>query len=117
MNSTSVRRVTRTTSVALGVALGFLAAPAFADAPTTWEPTDNGSFLDALLVLVGVPLAIVAVIALLTYLPGMIRSQPSTGALAFQEKPEWFGGPRQGAEAAEQAEPAATETGGASARW
>jgi len=118
MNSTIVRRVTQAGVVTLGLALGSLASPAFADAPTSWDNADNGSALDALLLLVGVPLAIIAVIALLTYLPSMVGSQAGSKTLAFQESPEWFGGPRQGAEAAEQVQPEPTsEKGGASARW
>ena len=86
--------------------------------PTSWEDPVNDSALGALLLLVGVPLVIIAVIALLTYLPSMMRVEVRRQPLAFQERPEWFGGPRQGAEAAADSETAtSTDKGGASARW
>ena len=56
----------------------------------------------------------VAVIALLGYLPSMIRSSRGDNALTFSESSEWFGGPRTGVDQ-EAVEP--QSTGGASARW
>jgi hypothetical protein len=121
-NSSIVRNLTRAAVTTTGVALTLVAAPAVAAPPTSWEVADNDSALDALLLLGGVPLLIIAVIALLTYLPSMMRSRSTGSALAFQEKPEWFGGPRQGvdSEAVVDADPtttSSTDKGGASARW
>lgn len=119
-NSSIVRNLTRAAVVSAGLALTVVATPAVASAPTSWEDPTNDSALQALLLLVGVPLAIIAVIALLTYLPSMIGSKSTGTSLAFQEKPEWFGGPRQGADAAAvtDADPVTTtDKGGASARW
>ena len=113
-----VRNLTRTAVLTAGLALPALASPALAAPPTSWEDPTNDSALQALLLLVGVPLAIIAVIALLTYLPSMMGAKSTGSSLAFQEKPEWFGGPRQGAEAVADSEPAtSTDKGGASARW
>ncbi len=117
-NSPLPRRVLRTSAVTLGLALGSLAAPALASAPDTWEDPDNGSVLGILLFVVGVPILVILVLTLLTYLPTMMRRQSSEPALAFRERPEWFGGPRRGVEAA----PAVSgeqesEKGGAGARW
>jgi hypothetical protein len=92
----------------------------FADAPATWEDPDHGSGLELLLILGGVPLAIILLIALFTYLPSMMRGTSTEPALAFQQKPEWFGGPRRGTDAVDGQPEAATEspsTGGGSARW
>ena len=118
--STIVRNLTRAAVVTAGLALTAMASPAVAAPPTTWEEPQNDSALGALLLLVGVPLVIIAVIALLTYLPSMVGSKSAGSSLAFQERPEWFGGPRQGTEAAAvtDADPGTTTgTGGASARW
>ena len=90
------------------------AAPAWASPPETWTDTDNPGLAQALLTLGGWVLGIIAVIALLSYLPSMIRGGSGDGALTFTEKPEWFGGPRTGVDH-EAEEPQGT--GGASARW
>lgn len=119
-NPSIVRNLTRGAVVTAGLAMGALASPAVAAPPTTWEDPDNGSILDMLLLLVGAPLAVIAVIVLLTYLPSMIGSRSTGSSVAFQEKPEWFGGPRQGTEAAAETttdDRQETDRGGASARW
>lgn len=101
--------------------LGSWAAPAAADPPETWEESSAGGG-ELFLILGGLALAVIAVIALLTYLPSMMRhNQTTEPALAFRERSEWFGGPRQGLEDA--AEPGTSgETrdsarGGGSAHW
>lgn len=117
-NSTLVRNLTRAAVVAGGLGLGALASPAVAAPPMSWEDPDNGSILDALLLLVGVPLAVCLILTLLVYLPSMVRSKPAGTAVAFQDRPEWFGGPRQGAAAAEDdGAGSSMDTGGASARF
>jgi hypothetical protein len=115
------RRLSRTAAVTLGLTLGSLAAPAIAAPPEAWDEPDNGSMLNNLLFLVGVPVLVFLVLALLVYLPSMMRRQSTEPALAFRDRPEWFGGPRKGVSGAT----AASETnqsdsagkGGASARW
>jgi hypothetical protein len=79
--------------------------------------------LMSLLKLIGIPLLIIAVITLLTYLPVIMRggrdSADSTGW--FAEHSEWFGGPRTTPEAVESrasaGEGEVATRGGASARW
>lgn len=118
--SSIVRKLTRAAVVIAGLALVAIASPAAAAPPASWEEPQNDSALAALLLLVGVPLVIIAVIALLTYLPSMVGSKSAGNSLAFQERPEWFGGPRQGAGAAAvtDADPdTTTDKGGASAHW
>ncbi len=110
------RRVTRVSAVLVGLAAGSVAAPAFADAPSAWEPADPVNGLHALLVFVFAPLAAVAAIALLVYLPSLTGRQRAGSSLTFADEPEWFGGPRQGTEALDAA-PAESNQGGASAGW
>lgn len=114
------RRPLRTVAVILGVTLGSLAAPASAAPPEAWPEPDNGSVLDNLLFLVGVPILVFVVLALMVYLPSMMRRQSSEPALAFRDRPEWFGGPRKGVGATavkESDESGPSHKGGASARW
>jgi hypothetical protein len=106
-------------AVPLGLALALVAAPAVAAPPTTWEPDDT-SGLRLLTVIVLIPLAAIAVITLLTYLPSLVRGRSNEPAVAFQRRSEWFGGPRAGADAAvDQASGQGSESGkgGAGARW
>jgi hypothetical protein len=121
MEATAPRRLMRVSAVTAGLSSAFLASPAFAAPPETWQQPDNGPLLGELLLLVGVPVLIALVVALLTYLPSMIRSQSNQPELAFQDRSEWFGGPRKGLDAA-TVDPGPTDQtsssrGGASASW
>ena len=121
-NPAVARRVLRASAVTLGLALGTLAAPALAAPPDTdtWEQSDSGALINDLLFLIGVPVLVFVVLALLVYLPSMVRRQSSEPALAFGERPEWFGGPRKGVDSAagdDGNEERASDKGGASARW
>lgn len=101
-------------------ALLVLAAPtaALADTPESWADAPEVSGFDFLLVLALIPLGLAVVIALLAAVPTIIRGnkgyQPGR---AWHGEPQWFGGPREGADATDTAETADTGTGGASARW
>jgi hypothetical protein len=113
----AARAVVRPLVVLLGLVAGSLAAPALATPPESWEDPDNGSALELLLILGGIPLAIILLLALMVYLPSMMRGQSSEPALAFQERSEWFGGPRKGVEATEQPAGQGEDKGGAGGRW
>jgi len=91
-----------------------LASPVGAQVPENWSDPKPVSFLHALLVLGGIPLALFVLIALLVSLPGWISG--ASTALAAPEN-EWFGGPRTGT--AELADPDAEDSnaGGASVSW
>ena len=115
MRQPIVRHVTRGTTVALGLVLGSLAAPAVAAPPSDWEETPNESALHYLMLFFGFPLAIGAVLFLLVYLPSMTKGRSSEPALAFHKDSEWFGGPRKGLD--ESSQESADNTGGAGARW
>jgi len=114
----AARAVARPFVVLAGLVLGSLAAPALATPPETWEDPDNGSALELLLILGGIPLGIILLLALMVYLPSMMRGQSSEPALAFQERSDWFGGPRKGVQATQdQASGASEDKGGAGGRW
>jgi hypothetical protein len=121
MLSTALLRATRVVVrplvVLVGLALGSLAAPAVATPPESWDNTDNGSALELLLILGGIPLAVILLLALLVYLPSMMRGQSSEPALAFQERSEWFGGPRKGVEGTQESTTQGEDKGGAGGRW
>lgn len=121
MFATALRRaaavVARPGAVLLGLFLGFLATPAAATAPEAWADPDNGSVLENLLILVGIPTAVILLVALLVYLPSMVRGQSSEPALAFQDRSEWFGGPRKGVEATTSASGSDQDKGGVGGRW
>jgi hypothetical protein len=115
---TRARRLARIAVTTGGLVLGSLATPALASPPTDWRNPPDEGFAHYALVLGAIPLAVIALITLLVYLPSMIRGQSSDGSVAFQEHPEWFGGPRRGVEAAAETTPAdRSKQGGASARW
>ena len=120
-SSLSVRRRSRRLAraaaapvVALGlVAVSGLASPASADVPEGWSNPDDVGALHALLLLGGVPLLLFLAIAVLTYLPALIRGEKLAPGAADDQ---WFGGPRQGAKELE-AGATTDETGGARGRW
>jgi hypothetical protein len=103
--------------VALGLAL--LAAPAHAEAGEGWggwtSPPDV-DMLEALLLLVGIPLLLFVLITLAVYLPAMVRGEdvsPTGGGVEDQ----WLGGPRPGARELASGESEPSETGGARGSW
>jgi hypothetical protein len=117
MQPTVVRRSLRALAIVPAFVLAIGAAPAFATPPESWPPTDNGSTLHALLLLVGAPLLLFVGITLLVSLPSMIAGHKYDSALAFRDQPEWFGGPRKGVDAAPDDAGAHQGRGGTSANW
>ena len=115
MSPSPVRRLSRVLAVTFGIALGGLAGPAFAAAPSSWEDPGTTSTLHYLMLFFGIPLAITAVIFLLTYLPSMMKRKDAEPGTVFQERKEWFGGPRKAPDEAQSGE--TESTGGAGARW
>ena len=112
---TTTRRLARATLLATVLAMATLSsAPAWAAPPDTWAETDNPSTVQALIEIAGPVLLIIAVIALLTYLPSMIHRAKGEDALTFSDTSDWFGGPRTGID---EKALEAHGTGGASARW
>lgn len=107
------RRLTSAAAASVVVAVTGLAAPAGADVPEGWSNPEDVDTLYALLLLAGVPLLLFVVIAVLTYLPALVRGEKLTPGAADDQ---WFGGPRQGAKELE-ASARTEETGGARGRW
>lgn len=113
----------RAGALAAGVMLGSWVASAAAAPPEGWDNGTNDSPLVSLLKLLGIPLVVIVVVTLLTYLPTMMRGgRNATDSWGwFSEHSEWFGGPRTTPESLDShpAQPAGqlTTRGGASARY
>jgi hypothetical protein len=113
----------RAGAVTAGVVLGSWVASAVAAPPEGWDSSPNDSMLVSLLKLLGIPLTVIVVVTLITYLPTMMRggrgATDSSGW--FAEHSEWFGGPRTTPEALESHAAASagqlTTRGGAGARY
>ena len=129
MNASTDARRTRTlvrraviASAAGLVALVLAPVAAFADEPAAWGSQPHVSGWQFLVVLVLIPAGLFLVITLLAALPSMIRDKGYEPGQPWSSEPEWFGGPRQGVEAAEVTTPAqleggASEQGGTSGTW
>jgi hypothetical protein len=126
---TVVRRVVRaTTLVAATAALGLVATPASAAVPEGWSEPEPVDTLQAVLLLAGAPLGLFLIIALAVYAPALARGEKVTPG---EQTPDstWFGGPREGVEAADRVAAGQIEaprsdqqsgdqqSGGASGRW
>lgn len=120
--SVSPRQLPRTlrsglaAGVVLPVGLLALASPAAAQPPEGWSESAPVSLLDFLLLLLVAPLGLAALIALLTYLPSMIRGEgvvPGPGRSTDQ----WFGGPTRGTAELAAPDGEGSEAGGAGVRW
>jgi hypothetical protein len=104
-----------------------LTSTAFAEAPNTWEDPPSVSPAHAILVLAVIPLALIALITLLVYVPSMSKGERYQPGQPWRNEAEWFGGPRGGVEAADRvAQPTAVgsghegdepDRGGTSGRW
>jgi hypothetical protein len=104
--------------VAVALPLTYAGA-ASADVPERWSNPDDVSFLHALLVLGGIPLAVIVFLALAVYLPSVVRGE-SVAPAGARADDEWFGGRRDADKALESRKPDADtteETGGASGSW
>ncbi|MDQ3417035.1 MAG: hypothetical protein M3474_08110 [Actinomycetota bacterium] len=109
-----VRTVARLGSpAAVGLASLCLASPAAASTPTAWPDADPVSTLRALLIFGGIPLALGALIALLTLAPRIARGSAHSNSRSWWGEPLWFGGPGELAESSASGQPALS--GGAEA--
>lgn len=73
--------------------------------------------MESLLAYVIAPLAIIGLVALLVWLPGMIRGGSYRPGRAWPAPPLWFGGPPEPTAAVESADPKTMQRGGASGSW
>ena len=109
-----VRHVLRTAPVGLIAASVMLAAPANANVPEGWSDPEPVDTLEAILLLVGMPLLLILLITLAVYLPSLARGESRTGGGPARE---WFGGPRKSVEELAAPDSDDSKAGGASARW
>jgi hypothetical protein len=110
--------VRRTSAVLVVLGLVALAGPAGADTPENWtgEPPTDVDGVEAVLILVGIPVLLFAVITLLVLLPSLIRGERFTvGGQATAD--QWFGGPVTGTAELPAPDDQDSKAGGASARW
>lgn len=95
------------------------ASAASADAAEGWHETAPADvdFMHTLLVLVGIPLLVIVILAMATYVPAIVRGE-SVAPAGARTDDEWFGG-RRDAEKALEARKSGSgdETGGASGSW
>jgi hypothetical protein len=106
-------------SIAVTLSLTYAAA-ASADVPEGWDTPDDPSFMHTLLVLVMIPLAVFVLLALLIYVPPIVRGE-SVAPAGARADDQWFGGRGDAHESAQKAletrREATDETGGASGSW
>ena len=106
--------IRRTALVLTAAALSVLSAgPAVAEVPEGWSEPDEIGFLQLMLVIGAIPVALALLIGLAVVLPAMARGETiKPGGAAVDE---WFGGPRSGP--AELGTADASRTGGGSGNW
>lgn len=118
MNPRPTPRLVARTAVALAGVAGFLLATA-APALAIGERGDPGgrlSWVQTVLIFVGIPVAVALVITFLVYLPSMVRGPRYRPGRPWTAGSVWFGGPTDAAPG-EVPPSDITEGGGASARW
>jgi hypothetical protein len=97
------------------------ASPALADdivGPTEGHDPGEGLGLAMGLLLYGVvPLAVLALVALLVFLPGLARGNRYRPARGWAARPVWFAGPVDPDQAIASAQAGDVVRGGASASW
>jgi hypothetical protein len=115
-----VRRLVTLTSAtaALTVSGALLAGPASASVPVGWPETESVDMLEALGILVGIPLLLAALITAAVYLPGLARGERVAPGASGPED-QWLGGRRTTTAALTGPSDDASDSvdGGASARW
>lgn len=120
MSTKSVRAALRALVLAPALLVPLAASPAVAAPPSTWSDPEPVGALAYLMVLLVIPAALAVLITVLVYVPAMVKGDKYTPGRAWRNENEWFGGPKDGLEAADRVEtrPAAEgERGGSSARW
>jgi hypothetical protein len=93
-----------------------MAGSASADVPENWSHPEDVSLIHAILVLGGIPLAVIVLLALAVYLPSIVRGE-SVAPAGARADDEWFGGRRDATRALESGRTGGDETGGASGSW
>ena len=122
VTSRTLTRVRRSAVLTISAGLSLLVAgPASAKVPEGWSDPAPVPELQALLILVGIPLLLILLISAAVYVPAMVRGERvAPGAAPVHD--QWFGGPRGGAREIESGagrgdQSRDSETGGAGGRW
>jgi hypothetical protein len=109
-----VRHVARAASVGVVASVLLVAGPAGANTPEGWSDPEPVDRLEAVALLAGVPLLLIALISLAVYLPSLAaRGEGRTGT----PEREWFGGPRKSIEELSAPDGSDSKAGGARVRW
>ena len=118
MTSTAVRRLLAAAApVGLAAAAILLAAaPASADTPEGWPEEPPVDFVEALLVLGGIPLLVFLAIVALVYGPPLARGE-SVKPGAQELESQWLGGPRKSAGELAAPDSEDSKAGGAGGSW
>lgn len=87
-------------------------SPAMAEIPEGWSNPDPVDPMHTLLVLIGIPLLVIALVYAAIYLPGVVRGDRGSGTTTHDE---WFGG--SGKKPAELESTSDEHTGGSSGAW
>jgi hypothetical protein len=104
------------TVVVLTSAATLIASPAWAIPDDGAEPGTGLTVMETVLIYIGIPAALFAIIALLVWAPSLARGPRYRPGLSWAAEPVWFGGPAD-AEAAVAAATPNRDGGGTSARW
>jgi hypothetical protein len=86
------------------------------DVPVGWSNPSEVNMVEALLLLVGVPLLLFILITVAVYLPSLIRGESIAPGHPPVEN-QWLGGPRTGTAELKGREAEDADAGGASGRW
>jgi len=86
------------------------------DVPVGWSNPSEVNMVEALLLLVGVPLLLFILITVAVYLPSLIRGESIAPGQPPVEN-QWLGGPRTGTAELKGPESEDADAGGASGRW
>ena len=93
-----------------------LAGPASADVAEGWAPVEHVDPWQAVLLFVGIPLAVVLFITAIYVLPPLLRGEPiAPGGRPVQDR--WIGGPSKGTAALAAPDDEHSQAGGASGHW
>lgn len=85
------RRTLRILAPVIALAATLVAVPAHADVPVGWSEPDPVSPLGFLFVVIGAPIGLMLVIALVVLVPGFSRGEGLTGKDEHADD-QWFGG-------------------------
>lgn len=114
----TTRLLTLTLTLPAGLVAGLLltATPAAAAVPEGWSDPEQVSALEFLGIVVAAPVGLALLIALLVYLPSMVRGE-GVAAGAGRGESQWFGGPTHGTAELAGPDGEGSEAGGAGVRW